>query len=579
MARYNFDTPGGSPSFGSASALYAQANRQKSGMFDDVPGVIDKIYNRREETDKRNIKTGTNAGTAELIDQIRAGKTPQKSGMYDAMAVSDAGYEYKKYQEAQAYKKRAEARAVANAGRARSAANQKKADNIALAKMISQFGAPQEAATGDSFYDIPSNGPRVDQYAEPSFNESNMGTVPAVESAIKNMYGDNASKNIGTEINDQGINKLLDSAGYGNIDPLNNAINKFGIDATTKAENERLGQAPVDIFSSTPSIDRTLEKDSLLTKEIRKKSDIFDDQLFDQVTGIGSENVRAPRAINKNTPTLKKLLYDSSSQEIKDATQQELPGLASGSNYLVDRAADEQLQKSLDLDRKIEKARNGPSITALEKAMKTSKPKDIKVTKTDINNPDASIMAARKLLSDTVKSNPDSSINALKAYKLYEESLAKRIKAKNEIKLTDTQKEVMKAKVENAKKRQQKADGTLWAPKQNKSMSGKKGTSGYKKPFTISESTSTEKRLIDTYGMDRGDALKASALMSDYRSEGNDINDVFDFIRAYDSGIWFDREIAGDGSIVGLFGTDEKEFRKSFGKYIRDKNNKSNNSK
>jgi len=109
------DVTAGSETAGSEMMRAAMA--YKTSATEPLMAELKSYQDRGMENAVRESEANTGA----FIEQIRAGKTPEKSGFYNSGKLSDASYEYKKYQTAQAFKQRAEARAIAAAGRSAAA--------------------------------------------------------------------------------------------------------------------------------------------------------------------------------------------------------------------------------------------------------------------------------------------------------------------------------------------------------------------------------------------------------------------------------------------------------------------------
>lgn len=75
-----------------------------------------------QKTDDLNAASQKEANTGAFIEQIRAGKTPDKTGMYDASAVSNAQFDYDKYQQELVFKRAQEGRLDARLAMAKAAA-------------------------------------------------------------------------------------------------------------------------------------------------------------------------------------------------------------------------------------------------------------------------------------------------------------------------------------------------------------------------------------------------------------------------------------------------------------------------
>jgi len=130
-----------------ASSMMAHGN---SGMEDALSSVL----KQHTANSDQNAKSKSAANTANIIEQIRAGKTPERTGIYNAAAIADASYENQKYRTAQAFKQRAEARSIASASRARAAAKTSAAGLAAL------YGGANTPAipTAERFLKIPEQG-------------------------------------------------------------------------------------------------------------------------------------------------------------------------------------------------------------------------------------------------------------------------------------------------------------------------------------------------------------------------------------------------------------------------------------
>ena len=98
-----------------------QASKLQLGATDPLMKELAK-YNTTQDA---NVKSQSEANTASIIEQIRAGKTPERTGFYNGGAISEAKYGYEKDQQALAFKRRAEGRAIAAAGRAAAAHRQR----------------------------------------------------------------------------------------------------------------------------------------------------------------------------------------------------------------------------------------------------------------------------------------------------------------------------------------------------------------------------------------------------------------------------------------------------------------------
>ncbi len=112
------------------SASIVANNMMADDMFGELTDVGQNFFDKRSATAESNAASSSASNTANIIEQIRAGKTPERSGLYDAGAISDAKYEYDKYQTAQGFKLRAENRAIANAARARASASRSTANAL-----------------------------------------------------------------------------------------------------------------------------------------------------------------------------------------------------------------------------------------------------------------------------------------------------------------------------------------------------------------------------------------------------------------------------------------------------------------
>jgi len=97
--------PAGSAYMAIAAGLQKETNKS---LLAAAQGASD-TYTDNEE---KNLQTKKDSSTANLIEQLRAGKKPDmsKEEFYDRMAVSDAGEVYKQNQQTLAFKRAAEGR-------------------------------------------------------------------------------------------------------------------------------------------------------------------------------------------------------------------------------------------------------------------------------------------------------------------------------------------------------------------------------------------------------------------------------------------------------------------------------------
>ena len=105
------------PSFGDVNALmdsYAKTQERIPGMIlDPLMQELDK----NRQIGLQNSQSEMNANTGALIEAIRNGKNPERTGLYNSNAVADAAWQYKKWAAQEARAKAAAARAASNAKR------------------------------------------------------------------------------------------------------------------------------------------------------------------------------------------------------------------------------------------------------------------------------------------------------------------------------------------------------------------------------------------------------------------------------------------------------------------------------
>jgi len=138
---------------------------QGSRLQTDATKYLDNELTKYKAMQDENTKSQSASNTADIIEQIRSGKTPERTGFYDGGAIAEAKYGYEKDQQALAFKRRAEQRAIAAAGRAAAshrasmaargvnAANNKKYAESLVASMTAR-NAPQggsEKVAGGEF--------------------------------------------------------------------------------------------------------------------------------------------------------------------------------------------------------------------------------------------------------------------------------------------------------------------------------------------------------------------------------------------------------------------------------------------
>ena len=125
--------------------LAMTGSKLKTSATDPLSAELAKYQTRESE----NAKSESDGNTAAYIDAIRNGKVPEKTGAYNAKALSDASYEYMKYKEAQGFRQRAEARSIAAAGRARRASSGKSGvGNIPLVSSFTPYGGTSAPRVG-----------------------------------------------------------------------------------------------------------------------------------------------------------------------------------------------------------------------------------------------------------------------------------------------------------------------------------------------------------------------------------------------------------------------------------------------
>ena len=137
--KYKWDDISG-PNLASYASLIKGAADSREGFFDGITKVGQDFTKKRDDTTMFNAEASSKSNTADLISQIRDGKTPVKGGIYDGMMVGDAKEKYKRDEIALGFRRRAEGRAISAANRARNASKVNSDNMKAMLGMLGGSG-------------------------------------------------------------------------------------------------------------------------------------------------------------------------------------------------------------------------------------------------------------------------------------------------------------------------------------------------------------------------------------------------------------------------------------------------------